>query len=60
MVAFIHGAHLASLVGLGVSPSHALSIAALHVSIPSKEESKHLLCFEDSINCPQIVRIRGE
>jgi hypothetical protein len=60
MVTFIHGAHLASLVGSGVFPSHALSIAALHVSISSKEELKHLLCFEDSVSCPQIVRIRGE
>jgi len=60
MVAFIQGAHLVSLVGLGISPSHALSITALHVLTLSKEESKHLFHFEDSVGCPQIVRTRRE
>jgi hypothetical protein len=58
MVASIQGAYLASLVGLGVSPSHALNIVALHVSIPNKEESKYLFHFEDLVGCPQIVRTR--
>jgi hypothetical protein len=44
--------------GLGISPSHVLSITALHVLTLSKEESKHLFHFEDSVGCPQIVRTR--
>jgi hypothetical protein len=58
MAASIQGAHLASFVGLSVSPSHALSIVTLHVLTLNKEELKHLFCFEDSIDCPQIVRTR--
>jgi uncharacterized protein YoaH (UPF0181 family) len=60
MAASIQGAHLASFMGLGVSPSHALSIVALQISTPSKEESKYVFHFEDSVNCPQMVRTRGE
>lgn len=60
MAASMQGAHPTFLMGLGVSPSHALSIVALHVSTPSKEKSKHLFLFEDSVNCPQIVKTRGE
>ncbi len=56
MVAFIQGADPASLAGLGISPSHVLSITALHVLTPSKKESKYLLCFEDSVSCPQIIK----
>ncbi len=56
MAASIQGAHL---VGLGVFPSHALNIVALHVLIPSKEESKHLFCFEDSVNYPKKLELEG-
>jgi hypothetical protein len=52
MAASIQGAHLASLEGLGIFLSHALSIDTLHVSTPSKEKSKYMFRFEDSVSCP--------
>jgi hypothetical protein len=60
MAAFIQGAHPASFLGLGISASHALSIAALHVSTFSKEELKHLIRFKDLVRYPQIVRTKRE
>jgi hypothetical protein len=52
MAAFNEGAHLVSHVGLGASPSHALSIAALHFSSLSKEESKYLFLLVELVGCP--------
>jgi hypothetical protein len=58
MAASIQSAHPTSLVGLGVSPSHTLSIVTLHVLTLSKEESNYMFCFEDLVGCPQIIRTR--
>jgi hypothetical protein len=60
MAASRQGAHLVSHVGLGASPSHALSIVALHFSSPSKEESKYMFFLVESVSCPHIVNTRGE
>jgi hypothetical protein len=60
VVAFNHGAHSVLHVGLGVFPSHALSISALHFSPLSKEESKYLFRLVESDGCPQIVSTKGD
>lgn len=54
------GAHLVCLVGLGVSPSHTLSIAALHFLFLNKEELKYLFCLGELVGCLEIVSIRGD
>ncbi len=60
MAASNKGAHHVSIVGLGISPSHALNIIALHFLSPNKEDSKYLFCLGDLVGCPQIVSTRRE